>query len=101
MMGLIESCSGVAVVLSDDSCLLLAVASGGDQDAESGARLTCHILFRLFQTPQVSPGSSVDGGKSTLWVRASCDRHLLEAAHDSISVGAVVAVLKAGLMLGR
>ena len=79
---------------------MLVVASGGDQDAESGARLTCHILFRLFQTPQVLPGASADGGKSTMWVRASCDRHLLEAAHDSISVGAVVAVLKAGLMLG-
>ena len=81
--------------------MVLVVASGGDQDAESGARLTCHILFRLFQTPQVLPGASADGGKSAMWVRASCDRHLLEAAHDSISVGAVVAVLKAGLMLGN
>ena len=34
-------------------------------------------------------------------MKASCDRHLLAAAHDSIDVGAVLAVLKAMLALGR
>ena len=33
-------------------------------------------------------------------LRAACERHLLIATHNSITVGAVVAVLKAVLMLG-
>ncbi|GCB73574.1 hypothetical protein scyTo_0002654 [Scyliorhinus torazame] len=44
---------------------------------------------------------SVDtNGKSAPGIRSSCDRHLLAAAHTSIEVGAVFAVLKAILMLG-
>lgn len=40
-------------------------------------------------------------GKSFPGIRSSCDRHLLTAAHNSIEVGAVFAVLKAILMLGK
>lgn len=39
-------------------------------------------------------------GKLAPVVFSSCDRHLLAAAHNSIEVGAVFAVLKAILMLG-
>ena len=76
----------------------ILVGSGGDADAENGARLTCHLLLRLFQ--MMSVGSSADNKRGTVYVKSSCDRHLLEAAHHRISVGAVVAVLKALLMLG-
>uniref|UniRef100_A0A8B9TIC6 Mediator complex subunit 12L n=1 Tax=Anas platyrhynchos TaxID=8839 RepID=A0A8B9TIC6_ANAPL len=70
----------------------LLAAACGDPDAEPGARMTCRLLLHLFRTPQVwklFPG-----------IRSSCDRHLLAAAHNSIEVGAVFAVLKAILMLG-
>jgi hypothetical protein len=43
---------------------------------------------------------TADTKRGAVYVRSSCDRHLLEAAHHRISVGAVVAVLKAFLMLG-
>ncbi|KAB1283504.1 Mediator of RNA polymerase II transcription subunit 12-like protein [Camelus dromedarius] len=39
-------------------------------------------------------------GKPFPGIRSSCDRHLLAAAHNSIEVGAVFAVLKAIMMLG-
>ncbi|ELT92763.1 hypothetical protein CAPTEDRAFT_163894 [Capitella teleta] len=79
--------------------LLAACPSRGDQAAEKGARLTCHLLLRLFQSVHVLPGSSPETRKNVLGIKSSCDRHLLEAAHNSITVGAVVAVLKAILML--
>jgi len=46
------------------------------------------------------PTCSSDAKRGSVFVRSSCDRHLLEAAHKRINVGAVVAVLKAILMLG-
>ncbi|XP_038607696.1 mediator of RNA polymerase II transcription subunit 12-like protein isoform X2 [Tachyglossus aculeatus] len=77
----------------------LLAAACGDPDAESGARMTCRLLLHLFRTPQVCllPQAT---GKSFPGIRSSCDRHLLAAAHNSIEVGAVFAVLKAILMLG-
>nr|XP_009674680.1 PREDICTED: mediator of RNA polymerase II transcription subunit 12-like protein [Struthio camelus australis] len=77
----------------------LLAAACGDPDAEPGARMTCRLLLHLFRTPQVClfPQGS---GKSFPGIRSSCDRHLLAAAHNSIEVGAVFAVLKAILMLG-
>ncbi|XP_069753552.1 mediator of RNA polymerase II transcription subunit 12-like protein isoform X2 [Narcine bancroftii] len=77
----------------------LLAAACGDPDAEPGARMTCRLLLHLFRTPQVSPFPHVNG-KSAPGIRSSCDRHLLAAAHNSIEVGAVFAVLKAILMLG-
>ena len=96
--------------------------SGSDQDAEPGARLTCHLLLRLFSssslnylmslssnkqptpqqassTPHSSQPTTTQG--AAVHIKLSCDKHLLTAAHGSITVGAVVAVLKALLMLGR
>ncbi len=81
-----------------------AATTGGDQDAEPGARLTCHLLLRLFSTADRGGGSTSGGGadgKSGGGVKSSTDRHLLTAAHQSITVGAVVAVLKSILMLGE
>ncbi|XP_072329937.1 mediator of RNA polymerase II transcription subunit 12-like protein isoform X1 [Scyliorhinus torazame] len=77
----------------------LLAAACGDPDAEPGARMTCRLLLHLFRTPQVSPFPQTNG-KSAPGIRSSCDRHLLAAAHTSIEVGAVFAVLKAILMLG-
>ncbi|KAK4820489.1 hypothetical protein QYF61_027950 [Mycteria americana] len=77
----------------------LLAAACGDPDAEPGARMTCRLLLHLFRTPQVClfPQGT---GKLLPGIRSSCDRHLLAAAHNSIEVGAVFAVLKAILMLG-
>uniref|UniRef100_A0A8C6N8Y5 Uncharacterized protein n=1 Tax=Melopsittacus undulatus TaxID=13146 RepID=A0A8C6N8Y5_MELUD len=78
----------------------LLAAACGDPDAEPGARMTCRLLLHLFRTPQVCffPQGT---GKLFPGIRSSCDRHLLAAAHNSIEVGAVFAVLKAILMLGK
>ncbi|NWU65403.1 MD12L protein, partial [Pterocles burchelli] len=77
----------------------LLAAACGDPDAEPGARMTCRLLLHLFRTPQACllPQGA---GKLFPGIRSSCDRHLLAAAHNSIEVGAVFAVLKAILMLG-
>jgi len=58
------------------------------------------MLLRLFQMMNTMPTCSSDAKRGSVFVRSSCDRHLLEAAHKRINVGAVVAVLKAILMLG-
>lgn len=85
----------------------------GDSEAAAGARLTCHLLLRLFKTvecPQpslysvgTSPPHPLPGGTSTAGMTSSiclsCDRHLLAAAHNSIRVGPVLAVLKAILVV--
>ncbi|XP_064521712.1 mediator of RNA polymerase II transcription subunit 12-like protein isoform X2 [Pseudopipra pipra] len=77
----------------------LLAAACGDLDAEPGARMTCRLLLHLFRTPQVCLFAQ-ETGKLFPGIRSSCDRHLLAAAHNSIKVGAVFAVLKAILMLG-
>ncbi|XP_071609025.1 mediator of RNA polymerase II transcription subunit 12-like protein isoform X6 [Heliangelus exortis] len=77
----------------------LLAAACGDPDAEPGARMTCRLLLHLFRTPQVCLFPQ-GAGKFFPGIRSSCDRHLLAAAHNSIEVGAVFAVLKAILMLG-
>ncbi|NXT74315.1 MD12L protein, partial [Zapornia atra] len=77
----------------------LLAAACGDPDAEPGARMTCRLLLHLFRTPQVCLFPQ-GAGKLFPGIRSSCDRHLLAAAHNSIEVGAVFAVLKAILMLG-
>ncbi|KAJ0181317.1 hypothetical protein K1T71_003402 [Dendrolimus kikuchii] len=85
------------------------VISGNPANAPSpdtGARLTCHLLLRLFKTvdtPQpglYSVSTSPGPGGSAAGVRLSCDRHLLAAAHKNIGVGPVLATLKAILMVG-
>uniref|UniRef100_A0A0A9YNL5 Mediator of RNA polymerase II transcription subunit 12 n=1 Tax=Lygus hesperus TaxID=30085 RepID=A0A0A9YNL5_LYGHE len=81
---------------------------GDDIDAEAGARLTCHLLLRLFKTSEVpqpamysvatSPHPLPSNTASS--IKLSCDRHLLAAAHNNIKVGPVLAVLKAILVVG-
>jgi len=82
-----------------------------DTEAEAGARLTCHLLLRLFKTvecpqpalysvgtsPHPIPCAASNLGYS---IKLSCDRHLLAAAHNNIRVGPVLAVLKAILVVG-
>ncbi|KAM4772759.1 mediator of RNA polymerase II transcription subunit 12-like protein [Rhinophrynus dorsalis] len=77
----------------------LLAAACGDPDAEPGARMTCRLLLHLLRTPQICSFVPVNGKPAT-GICSSCDRHLLAAAHNSIEVGAVFAVLKAILMLG-
>lgn len=62
--------------------------------------MTCRLLLHLFRAPQACllPQAT---GKPFPGIRSSCDRHLLAAAHNSIEVGAVFAVLKAIMMLGK
>ncbi|XP_032453194.1 mediator of RNA polymerase II transcription subunit 12 isoform X4 [Nasonia vitripennis] len=81
-----------------------------DTDAEAGARLTCHLLLRLFKTvecPQpslysvgTSPHPLPTGNQRSYSIKLSCDRHLLAAAHNNICVGPLIAVLKAILVVG-
>nr|XP_022287518.1 mediator of RNA polymerase II transcription subunit 12-like protein isoform X2 [Crassostrea virginica] len=83
------------------SLLSARPTASGEEDAENGARLTCHILLRLFKTSDMtltSPGLR-PGNKGQCNIKRSCDKHLLAAAHDSITVGPVLAVLKAMLVL--
>ncbi|XP_052753637.1 mediator of RNA polymerase II transcription subunit 12-like isoform X2 [Galleria mellonella] len=86
-----------------------SVLAGNPANAPSpdtGARLTCHLLLRLFKTvdtPQpglYSVSTSPGPGGGGAGVRLSCDRHLLAAAHKNIGVGPVLATLKAILMVG-
>ena len=71
-----------------------------DPDAEPGARLMCHLLLRLFRASDDSTAAfeSTTGGHI---VKSSCNQHLLAAAHRSISVEALLGVLKAILLLGK
>ncbi|XP_021252420.1 mediator of RNA polymerase II transcription subunit 12-like protein isoform X7 [Numida meleagris] len=65
------------------------------------AILIARQCFSLEDVVQhVALPSLLAAGKLFPGIRSSCDRHLLAAAHNSIEVGAVFAVLKAILMLG-
>lgn len=94
-------------------CLVKTCNEGrgdADTEAEAGARLTCHLLLRLFKTsecPQpalysvsTSPHPLPSGNPRGYSIKLSCDRHLLAAAHNNIKVGPVLAVLKAILVVG-
>lgn len=81
-------------------------------EAEAGARLLCHLLLRLFKTVEVpqpgmysvgtspNPLTAAAASGPTCNIKLSCDRHLLAAAHKSIAVGPVLAVLKGILLVG-
>ena len=100
--------------------------SDADSEAEAGARLTCHLVLRLFKTSDAPHPACYSNSNSShsvnasphhtlqqqqqqqqqqsttspsLGVKLACDRHLLAATHNSISVGPVLAVLKAILVL--
>lgn len=77
--------------------------------AEAGARLSCHLLFRLckgvelpipslYGMPQIECPIKVPGPQ--LNIKFSCDRHLLAATHRNLAVGPVLAVLKGILVVG-
>jgi mediator of RNA polymerase II transcription subunit 12 len=76
-------------------------------EAEASARLTCHILLKLFQAieyPQAamysvstSPIQSIGPMNSN--IKLSCDRLLLGGAQKTILVAPVLAVLKAILVV--
>lgn len=87
------------------------------QESEAGARLALHLLLKLFRSvecfqpgyyniasPRALPAMSVMQQHDT-GLKFSCDRHLLAATHANISsgieVGAIIAVLKAMLLLGE
>ena len=71
-----------------------------NQDAEPGARLTCHLLLRLLDesTDLMSHDHS---SQLKFPFKTSLDHHLLSAAHESIRIGAVLAVLKAMLKISE
>ncbi|XP_059617864.1 mediator of RNA polymerase II transcription subunit 12 isoform X2 [Phlebotomus argentipes] len=91
---------------------LVTVCNGAGRDmtpeAEAGARLTCHLLLRLFKTIEIpqpglysvstSPNPIISGPACN--IKLSCDRHLLAAAHKNIAVAPVLAVLKGILVVG-
>lgn len=78
-------------------------------EIEAGARLSCHLLLRLFKTIECpQPGLySVSTSPNPITItghvhniKLSCDRHLLAAAHKNIGVAPVLAVLKGILVVG-
>lgn len=104
------------------SLLAACPQGGGDAEAEPGARLTCHLLLSLFRTSEpplsssavtstpattlyslTSPGPAnltPSSGRPSYIIKHPCDRYLLAAAHSCIRVEAVIAALKAILVLG-
>lgn len=81
--------------------LLAALPSGAEnQDAEPGARLTCHLLLRLLD--ESTDFMSYDHSSALKFpFRMSPDHHLLSAAHESIRFGPLLAVFKAMLKLSE
>lgn len=81
----------------------LVNACDGGVDTEIGARLSCHLLLRLFKTIEIvqkpaSPSPLVTQGPSVS-IKLNCDRHLLAAVHKNMAVGPVLAVLKGILVV--
>ena len=80
-------------------------------EAEAGARLSIHLLRRLFGTVEsfqpcfYTIASPRAYPSNPLGIKLSCDRHLLASTHANVSsgiiLGAIVAVLKALLVLGH
>lgn len=76
--------------------------------AEAGARLSIHLLFRMFKAielpvpalygmPVITCPIKIPGPQCN--IKLSCDRHLLASAHKNIAVGPVLAVLKGILVV--
>ncbi|XP_054168464.1 mediator of RNA polymerase II transcription subunit 12-like protein isoform X2 [Oppia nitens] len=107
--------------------LLAPSSTEAPEDAEPGARLTCHLLLCLFKTSETplssntmtsfatssrysltSPGPLVlaqtppnPSQKPHYNIKYPCDRYLLAAAHSSLRIEIVITVLKAILVLGN
>ncbi|XP_014230379.1 mediator of RNA polymerase II transcription subunit 12-like isoform X1 [Trichogramma pretiosum] len=82
-----------------------------DIEIQAGVRLAIHLILRLFKTsecPQPSLYSvstsphplPSQGSQRNISIKLSSDRHLLASAHNNISVGPLIAVLKAILVVG-
>lgn len=91
---------------------LISFSAGGDPDAEPGARLTCHLIRRLFKKAYSPPGvyhignpPAVPANSTTrrnmYYIKYPCDRHLLSAIHSGMRVEAILAVLKGFLVIGK
>lgn len=77
-------------------CLL----GNDNQDAEAGARLTCHLLLRLLdETTDFMITDHASASKFPF--KSSPDHHLLSASHNSIGVRAVLSILKTMLRLSE
>ncbi|GFR15875.1 mediator of RNA polymerase II transcription subunit 12-like protein, partial [Trichonephila clavata] len=91
----------VMVVLP--SIIAACPTGGGHPEAIPGARLTCHLLRRLFKKPYSPPGNMSAGSSNQrrrmYQIKYSCDRHLLSATHSGMQVEAILAVLKAIMVL--
>ena len=82
------------------------------EETEIGARLSCHLLLKLFKTVEPdfqehsmfysvgSPSPMPRPSVHSSGIKYSCDRQLLSSAHRNITVGAIIAILKAILVLG-
>ncbi|GFV97760.1 mediator of RNA polymerase II transcription subunit 12-like protein [Trichonephila clavipes] len=91
----------VMVVLP--SIIAACPTGGNNPEAIPGARLTCHLLRRLFKKPYSPPGNMSSGSSNQrrrmFQIKYSCDRHLLSASHSGMQVEAILAVLKAIMVL--
>lgn len=68
------------------------------QQAESGARLSLHILLRVFKAST----SLTDGlAQRSTYIKSSCDLHLLIAANRSVPIRPLLAILKLILVLAN
>jgi len=78
--------------------------SNGNQSPGSGALLTCHMLVRLFRSPNVGllteAERGADGGEDDFGQLSAADKHLLGAKHAKLPLGAIIAVLKGMVNLG-
>ena len=80
-------------------------------DAVAGARLSIHLLRRLFGTVEsfqpcfYTIASPRAYPSNPLGIKLSCDRHLLASTHSNVSsgiiLGAILVALKALLVLGQ
>ena len=82
---------------------MITLPAGGDQDAEPGARLSCHLLLRLFKPSLLTSEQSAGPYTTKIvpMVQEACDRQLLAASHSDVAIGPLSAILKAMLILGR
>ena len=76
--------------------------AGGEQDAEPGARLACHLLLRLFKPSLLTSQQSTRPYTTRMvpMVQDACDRQMLAASHCDVGIGPLAAILKAMLILG-
>ena len=97
-----ESCLSLVTRSDFDMTFFYSVVFLGveNQEAEPGARLTCHLLLRLLD--ESTDVMSHDHSSALKFpFKSSHDHHLLSAAHDSIRIGPVLAALKAMLKLSE